>query len=199
MEGGEKGGASEPRRVEVGMVALRKKGAVSAPKSIGIPPLLPEDRARRRLRAAAASLGISLSAEDDSELVAEAAAGIVTGLVERAAADPTSDDVIFAAGVFTQASVAHFAKSLRTRADVALLALANLTESLEEFARVHPAIVDGFASFSRKQPKLAAEIGEGIGAWTTNPGASGLAVLVQLFRRTLLVCRSSRVAARAMV
>lgn len=199
MEGGARAGRSEPRRVEVSMVALRKKSAVSAPKNIGIPPLPPEERARQRLRAAVASLGVSLSAEEDSDLVAEAAAAIVTGLVRRAAADPTSDDVIFAAGVFTQASVAHFAKSLRTRADVALLALANLTESLEEFARVHPAIVDGFASFSRKQPKLAAEIGDGIGTWTTNPGAAGLADLVQLFRRTLLVCRSSRVAARAMV
>jgi hypothetical protein len=181
------------------MVALRKRSAVSAPKDRRNPPPAPEDRARQRLRAATASLGVTLEAEADSNLVAEAAAAIIARVVSRAEADRASDDVIFAAGIFTHATVSHFAKSLRTTGDVALMALANFTESLEEFARVHPAILDGFKSISRTQPKLAAEIGEGLTAWLTAPGAERFDALVQLFRRTLLVCRSSRFAVRAMV
>jgi hypothetical protein len=181
------------------MVALLKRSAVSAPKDRRNPPPAPEDRARQRIRVATASLGVRLDAEEDSDLVAEAAAAIIARLVSQAEADRTSDDVIFAAGIFTHATVSHFAKSLRTTGDVALMALAKFTESLEEFARVHPAILDGFKSLSRAQPKLAEEIGEAIAAWLTAPGAERFDGLVRLFRRTLLVCRSSRFAVRAMV
>ncbi|MCC6984652.1 MAG: hypothetical protein IT535_15405 [Bauldia sp.] len=181
------------------MVALRRRGAISALKDIRIPPPAPEDRARRRLRVAVSSLGATLEAEEDSDLVAEAAAAIVDRLAERAAADRSSDDVIFAAGIFTHAAVSHFAKSLRTTGDVALIALANLTGSLEEFARVHAAILEGFKTVSLKQPKLAAEIAEGLTAWLAAPEPARFDALVQLFRRTLLVCRSSPISVRAMV
>jgi hypothetical protein len=189
-----------PFRVESAfMVALRKRGTIAAAKDFRIPPVIPEDRARQRLRAAAASLGVTLAAEEDSDLVAEAAAAIVDKLAARAAADRTSDDVIFAAGIFTHATVSHFAKSLRTTGDVALIALANFTGTLEEFARVHAAIVEGFKTVSQKQPKLAAEIGEGLTAWLASPGAARFEALIQLFRRTILICRSSPLSVRAMV
>jgi hypothetical protein len=181
------------------MVALRKRGPVSGSKDIRIPPPLPEDRARQRLRAAASSLGATLESEEDSDLVAEAAAAIVDKLAERAAADRASDDVIFAAGIFTHAAVSHFAKSLRTTGDVALVALANLAGSLEEFFRVQGAILDGSKTLSQKQPKLAAEIGEGLAAWLSSPGPARLDALIQLFRRTVLICRSSPISVRAMV
>jgi hypothetical protein len=181
------------------MVALRKRGPVSAHKDIRIPPVAPEVRARQRLRSALSFLGATLAAEEDSDLVAEAAATIVDKLADRAAADRTSDDVIFAAGIFTHVAVSHFAKSLRTTGDVALIALANFTGTLEEFARVHAAIVEGFKTVSERQPKLAAEIGEGLTAFLASPGPARFEALIQLFRRTLLVCRSSRISVRAMV
>jgi hypothetical protein len=180
------------------MVALRRPTS-APPKNPRVTPQNPEDKARQRLRTALASVGITLSAENDSDLVSEASAALVGHLVAEAEADRTSDDVIFAAGFFTQAAVAHFAKSLRTGSDAPLIALANFTESLEEFARVHPAILEGFRALSAKRPKLAGEIGESLTAWLLSPGKEGFAALVQLFRRTLLVCRSSRVSVRAMV